>query len=1231
MKKALKYLLLTVCTFTIFTLTVSANTLLSEDIPNKSYVIGKSLYTQNIVLTTRHVMLAAKTIESNNLNDMKIYYKNAKGTWSDPLTKQSVTPPEAFQIDYIDLESAVETYEVTFNSNGGSQVATQNISEYEKITRPEDPEKEGYIFNGWMYDDNLFDFDAYITSDIEIEAAWTPITYTIAFNKNSEDADGTVETITCTYDVECTLTSNEFTRENYTFGGWATDSTGEKAYDDEEAVSNLSSTNNGLVILYAYWIPDEFNITYTGLEGATTSNPSKYTIESDDFTLSQPTKEGYTFTGWTGSNGNSPELEVTIEKGSTGDLEYTANWEAITYTISFDKNNQSATGETADVTCTYDQNCTLTQNGFSSPGYEFDGWATDSDGEKEYSNGQTIENLTTTADDTITLYAVWIPTEYAINYNLNGGTASNYNSYNIESETFILNNPEKEGYTFTGWTGSNGSEPQLEITIAKGSTGILSFVANWTPITYTITFNKNSQSATGETADVTCTYDQTCTLTQNGFSRPGYEFSGWATEATGEKIYDDEETNTRFTSEETYELFAVWTLEEYNITYNLNGGSASNSISYNIETNDFVLNNPTKTNYTFIGWTGTDISTPQLEVIIAKGSTGNKTYTANWAITNYEIIYDKNILPNEEPMTNTICTYNEDCQLAANTYTKEGYIFMGWATTNNGEVVYTDEDTVNTLTTTSPTVTLFAIWEDNTYTISYTLNGGSASNPTSAYYDTEIQIANPTRNGYIFTGWTSQTIGPNAMTGATSGNLTSWGGLITKNTYFKNLRETGTVTLIANWIKQNYLNVNTNTYYSSLDNAFSAVQDDQTIRVVSEVVDESLNDDAILADTKSGVKLDLYGHTINLGRNNIINEGGLEIYSSVNGGVIENSSSSIDTVIINKGILGTNVTDNKTITLRTNSSDEDSEVLSAQNGSSMTLNPGVTITSTVGGEDRALIWTTTNGTVVVSGATITANNQEEDEVGISGEGAVYVYSGTINTYGTCINTKTIYINGGNITSTNSNAIQVGNNNSVTVISGTITAKKNGIIREYDSGSTTITIGNNANSVNGSTPVITSTATTGSYYGVSINNYTTLNFYDGKIVSHAGTNHAINGTVSDTPVGYVVRKTTTNNIETATLSNEYTVTLNPTGGTYNSTTDNSTITMTYGQTTNNDIGIPTQAGYTFNGWFTDSTNGTQVYDSTGKNVNATDYWTAAYSTGTWKYPNNVVLYAQWTAE
>lgn len=120
------------------------------------------------------------------------------------------------------------------------------------------------------------------------------------------------------------LPANTFTREGYTFAGWATEPTGEKAYDDGAAITATAETK-GAYTLYAVWTPDTYTISYD-LDGGEATNPASYTEATETFTLTNPTQNGYTFLGWTGSNGDVPQASVSIVKGSTGAKSYTAHW-----------------------------------------------------------------------------------------------------------------------------------------------------------------------------------------------------------------------------------------------------------------------------------------------------------------------------------------------------------------------------------------------------------------------------------------------------------------------------------------------------------------------------------------------------------------------------------------------------------------------------------------------------------------------------------------------------------------------------------------------------------------------------------------------------------------------------------------------------------------------------------------------------------------------------------------
>ncbi|MBQ9642225.1 MAG: InlB B-repeat-containing protein [Bacteroidaceae bacterium] len=135
-----------------------------------------------------------------------------------------------------------------------------------------------------------------------------------------------------------TLTANAFTRTGYTFAGWNTKADGTGTDYSNGAAITATESSKGPVTLYAKWTPVNYTISYD-LDGGSvaSANPTNYTIESDAITLNNPTKDGYTFAGWTGTGLGSATTSVTIASGSTGNRSYTATYNAIpTYSATWD-------------------------------------------------------------------------------------------------------------------------------------------------------------------------------------------------------------------------------------------------------------------------------------------------------------------------------------------------------------------------------------------------------------------------------------------------------------------------------------------------------------------------------------------------------------------------------------------------------------------------------------------------------------------------------------------------------------------------------------------------------------------------------------------------------------------------------------------------------------------------------------------------------------------------------
>lgn len=282
--------------------------------------------------------------------------------------------------------------------------------------------------------------------------------------------------------------------------------------------------------------------------------------------------------------------------------------------------------------------------------------------------------------------ATWTTYYYKyVTFNANQGSGSMSQQTIENSGKLKANAFSRTGYTFDGWatssTGSKAYDNQGDISATSGSKGNVTLYARWKANTYTVTLDR--QNGTGGSGSVTATYASAMpSMTKP--TRTGYTFQGYYTEANGKgtKYYNANGTSAKnWDKTAATTLYAYWTAENYTISYTLNGGSVSgNPANYNIETATFTLNNPTRTGYTFKGWTGSNGNTPQTNVQIAKGSTGNKTYTANWTPITYTITYDLAGGQGTNPATYTVET--PTFQLAV---TRLGYTFLGW-TGSNGEV-----------------------------------------------------------------------------------------------------------------------------------------------------------------------------------------------------------------------------------------------------------------------------------------------------------------------------------------------------------------------------------------------------------------------------------------------------------------------------------------------------------------------------------------------------------------
>ena len=255
------------------------------------------------------------------------------------------------------------TYTVSFDKQSGSGGSNSVTATYgSAMPSASMPTRTGYTFGGY-YDQKDGAGTQYYnanggsvrswnkTSNTTLYAKWTANTYKVIFNGNGSTS-GSMSDQNFTYGTAQNLTANAFSKTGYTFAGWATSADGDKVYNNQQSVNNLTSTNGGTFNLYAKWDVVNYTISYELDGGSVASeNPTSYNIESAAITLNNPTKDGYTFAGWTGTDLGAATTSVTIAHGSTGNRSYTATWTENTATLT-DGDVLSALSAWAGKTCT---------------------------------------------------------------------------------------------------------------------------------------------------------------------------------------------------------------------------------------------------------------------------------------------------------------------------------------------------------------------------------------------------------------------------------------------------------------------------------------------------------------------------------------------------------------------------------------------------------------------------------------------------------------------------------------------------------------------------------------------------------------------------------------------------------------------------------------------------------------------------------------------------------------
>ncbi len=414
-------------------------------------------------------------------------------------------------------------------------------------------------------------------------------------------------------------------------------------------------------------------------------------------TLAAPTvtREGYTFGGWT------PEVPATVP---ATDTTYTAQWTVNSYAVTFD-----AAGGEGGWSSNLTYGATIAAPTVTREGHTFAGWS------PAVAETVPASNVTFTAQWTVNTYAVTFDAAGG-----DGGWSSNL-TYGVALAAPTV---AREGHTFAGWQPALlGNVPASNVT----------FTAQWTVNTYTITFDANG--GTGGWSD-NLAYG--AALTAPVVTRVGYTFAGWQPALLG----NVPASNVTFT--------AQWTVNSYDVSLNLCGGEGDSIANVAYGTLVGALPLPTRQGYAFDGWW--TAAEGGERVADDTAITGATSLFAHWLANAYTVVFHSGY----DDTTATQAFEVDAVQaLMSNAFVRAGYAFDGWATNATGAAIFADGAVVSNLAVVSgATVDLYATWLVNAYRVTFDPNGGEGGWSSNLTYGATLAAPTVTRIGYTFGGWT---------------------------------------------------------------------------------------------------------------------------------------------------------------------------------------------------------------------------------------------------------------------------------------------------------------------------------------------------------------------------------------------------------------------------------------------------------------------------------------------
>lgn len=695
-------------------------------------------------------------------------------------SKADSTQPAAFRT------SAARTEAIASKANGTVRLAADGDTEPESGTTTDD---RGILTDTIARQDDGTGQRTITRSDGSVQVQAIADTGIVSGCQVYYPAGARITLATAKIDSDC-WDSSQIGKTNRTFYGWSANT---DANDRDVPVADTMDRNTldanvrtEIVMparaktVYALWaVNPTLSYNVNAPQGSTApGTPASRTVpyntaasDTSGWTTGDTGKiPGYRFDGWyTAPNGGG---RYDFNTPFTGNVTVYAHWIGNGYTVRFAGNGATG-GNTPDQAFQYNIGQNLRRNGFVRDGYTFTGWKR-ADNQQAYGDGQWVTNLTTQPDGIVTMVAQWSANEAHIRYNPNppaGKTAGgqgtpNWDGHTGDTPAIGGNGWTIDGYTFAGWTtNADGGGTKYAPGASWTASGTLTLYAQWTPGEAGLTYDGNGATG-GKTDPQNGVTDQKVNVRQNGFTRDGYTFVRWDTQADcrGKAVNPGD----KWTLQGSSILYACWTGNMQPLTYHGNGATGGNTAAQSGKTGDELTTNAngfTRDGYTFVEWNtkadGTGGHYGKGTNGVAKWTmlpVGNDLY-AIWQANPASIRYrDDWGATGSTPDTTGVT--GQDVTIARNGFTRPGYTFTGWARDRRTDPSLQPG---GRYTLTPGTTTLWAQWKADPAHLIYNSNSGSTSQTrrTDGVVDQTVTvIANPfTRSGYTFTGWNTQADG----------------------------------------------------------------------------------------------------------------------------------------------------------------------------------------------------------------------------------------------------------------------------------------------------------------------------------------------------------------------------------------------------------------------------------------------------------------------------------------